>query len=123
MPVRFPKRWFRKKRVILASGSPRRKELMELTGLKFQVIPPDVDERVLPEETPKDHVERLALQKAVSVAANNPDDVVETTQVGTIEFEILGCDDAMATVTLDGQDPVMYTAKQLTRPFPCTDEE
>ena len=53
----------------------------------------------------------------------NEEDVVETTQVGTIEFEILGCDDAMATVTLDGQDPVMYTAKQLTRPFPCTDEE
>ena len=49
------------------------------------------------------------------------EDVVETTQVGEIEFEILGCDDAMATVTLDGQDPVMYTAKQLTRPFPCTD--
>jgi len=53
----------------------------------------------------------------------NEDDVVETTQVGEIEFEILGCDDAMATVTLDGGDPVMYTAKQLTRPFPCTDAE
>ena len=51
----------------------------------------------------------------------NEDDVVETTQVGEIEFEILGCNDAMATVTLDGQAPVMYTAKQLTRPFPCTD--
>jgi hypothetical protein len=49
------------------------------------------------------------------------EDAVETTPVGEIEFEILGCDDAMATVTLDGQDPVMYTAKQLTRPFPCTD--
>jgi septum formation protein len=76
MPVPFPKRWFRKKKVILASGSPRRKELLDLTGLKFQVVPPDVDEKVLPEETPKDHVERLALQKAKSVAANNPDDVV-----------------------------------------------
>jgi hypothetical protein len=53
----------------------------------------------------------------------NEDDVVETTQIGTIEFEILGCNDAMATVTLDGQEPVMYTASQLTRPFPCTDEE
>jgi hypothetical protein len=51
----------------------------------------------------------------------NESDVVETTQVGQIEFEILGCNDAMATVTLDGQTPVMYTAKQLTRPFPCTD--
>ncbi|MDX1381662.1 MAG: DUF4397 domain-containing protein, partial [Xanthomonadales bacterium] len=49
------------------------------------------------------------------------DDQVETVPVGEIEFEILGCDDAMATVTLDGEQPVMYTAKQLTRPFPCTD--
>ncbi|MGD8353991.1 MAG: Maf family protein [Pseudomonadota bacterium] len=76
MPVRFPKRWFRKKKVILASASPRRKELMDLTGLKYQVVPPDIDEKVLPEESPRDHVERLALQKAKSVAANNPDDVV-----------------------------------------------
>lgn len=52
----------------------------------------------------------------------NEDDVVETTQVGEIEFEILGCNDALATVTLDGQEPVVYTASQLTRPFPCTDE-
>jgi septum formation protein len=76
MPVPYPKRWFRKKKVILASGSPRRKELLELTGLKFQVISPNVDEKVLPEESPKDHVERLALEKAINVAASNPDDVV-----------------------------------------------
>ena len=76
MTSRFTKRWFRRKRVILASGSPRRKELMDLTGLKYQVINHNVDERVLPEETPKDHVERLALEKATSVAATHPDDVV-----------------------------------------------
>ena len=76
MSVRFTKRWFRRKRVILASGSPRRKELMDLTGLKYQVINHNVDEKILPEETPKDHVERLALEKAINVAANNPDDVV-----------------------------------------------
>ena len=76
MPVRFPKRWFRRKKVILASGSPRRKELMDLTGLKYQVIIPTVDEKVLPEEAPRDHVQRLALEKAIGVAANNPDDVV-----------------------------------------------
>ncbi|UCF89716.1 MAG: Maf family protein, partial [bacterium] len=44
MPVRFSKRWFRRKKVILASGSPRRKELLDLTGLKYQVITPNVDE-------------------------------------------------------------------------------
>jgi hypothetical protein len=50
------------------------------------------------------------------------DAVITTEKVGEIDFEILGCNDAMATVRLDGEEPAMYTAKQLTRPFPCTDE-
>ena len=54
-----------------------------------------------------------------SGGGNSEEDVVETMQVGTIEFEILGCNDAMAVVTLDGGEAEMYTAKQLTRPFPC----
>jgi septum formation protein len=80
LPVPFPRRWFRRKKIILASGSPRRKELLDLTGLKYQVITPIVEEKQLPEEPPRELVKRLALEKAVSVAANNPDDVV------------LGCD-------------------------------
>jgi hypothetical protein len=52
----------------------------------------------------------------------NEDDAVETQKIGEIDFEILGCNDAMATVRLDGAEPAMYTAKQLTRPFPCSDE-
>jgi len=52
----------------------------------------------------------------------NEDDRVETQQVGEIDFEILGCNDAMATVRLDGAEPAMFTAKQLTRPFPCSDD-
>jgi len=49
------------------------------------------------------------------------DDQVMTAKIGEIDFEIMGCEDAMAVVRLDGSDPEMYTAKQLTRPFPCTD--
>lgn len=49
------------------------------------------------------------------------DDVVENQKIGEIDFEIMGCNDAMATVRLDGSAPAMYTAKQLTRPFPCSD--
>jgi hypothetical protein len=44
-------------------------------------------------------------------------------KLGEIDFEILGCEDAVATVRLEGADPAIYTAKQLTRPFPCTDEQ
>lgn len=52
----------------------------------------------------------------------NEEDVVEHTKIGEIDFEILGCNDAMATVRLDGSAAAMYTAKQLTRPFPCSDD-
>ncbi len=45
---------------------------------------------------------------------------VTTTPIGTIDFDILGCNDAMAVVTLDGQAPEMYTGKRLTQPIPCT---
>jgi hypothetical protein len=48
-------------------------------------------------------------------------DEVTTTKIGEIDFDIQGCNDAMATVRLDGAAAVMYNAKQLTRPFPCTD--
>lgn len=50
------------------------------------------------------------------------DDVVESLKLGEIDFEILGCNDAMATVRIEGSAPAMYTAKQLTRPFPCSDD-
>ena len=90
MAFRKVKRWWpRRKLIILASSSPRRKELLELTGLKFKVEVPSVNERVLPEETPKDHVERLAQEKALHVAKSHPDDVV------------LGCD---TVVVLDGRN-------------------
>jgi hypothetical protein len=41
-------------------------------------------------------------------------------QIGTIEFEISGCNDAIATVTLDGEVPAIYNGKRLTQPIPCT---
>jgi hypothetical protein len=50
-------------------------------------------------------------------------DEVMTVKVGEIDFEILGCNDAIATVRLDSAEPVMYTARQLTRPFPCNDSQ
>ncbi len=60
---------------------------------------------------------------ASSGGGPNEDDMVETTQVGEIMFEILNCNEATATVTLEGGEAVTYNASQLTRPFPCTDAE
>jgi len=45
---------------------------------------------------------------------------VQSEQIGTIEFEINGCNDATAIVTLDGELPEMYTGRRLTQPLPCT---
>lgn len=50
------------------------------------------------------------------------DDSLEvlTERIGTIEFDIAGCSDATAIVTLDGEAPEMYTGTRLTQPIPCT---
>ena len=55
--------------LVLASASPRRRELLAQVGLKVSVIPADIDERVLPGETPDAHVIRLSEAKAHVVAA------------------------------------------------------
>ncbi len=55
--------------LILASGSPRRRDLLRNGGFQFDVIPPaDVDETELPGEPPERLVARLAREKAASVA-------------------------------------------------------
>jgi len=53
--------------IILASNSPRRKTLLGLLGWDFSVVPADVDETVLPGETPPNYVLRLAESKARAV--------------------------------------------------------
>lgn len=56
-------------RLVLASGSPRRRELLEGLGLDFEVRPVDLDESPLPGEKPLAHVRRLARSKARARAA------------------------------------------------------
>ena len=54
-------------RIILASGSPRRKELLSLAGLQFEIHLPELDETPLRGESPKAMVRRLAQEKALEV--------------------------------------------------------
>ena len=63
-------------RIILASASPRRRELMELAGYNFEVICADIVEAVPENVQPQEVVMSLALQKAQAVAAENEDAVV-----------------------------------------------
>jgi septum formation protein len=55
--------------LILASGSPRRHDLLEALGVIFDVVQPDVDETPLTTETPEAYVQRLSHLKATTVAA------------------------------------------------------
>lgn len=55
-------------RLVLASASPRRKELLASVGIEVDVMPSDVPEEPLDGETPTQHVLRLALDKAAEIA-------------------------------------------------------
>lgn len=55
--------------LVLASASPRRKELLQGLGLDFQVAPADIEELVLDQESAQETVARLSLEKATAVAS------------------------------------------------------
>jgi len=60
-------------RVILASASPRRAELLARVAYPFDVLPAAIDESRLPGENPRAHVRRLAREKALRVSSDAPD--------------------------------------------------
>ena len=61
--------------LILASASPRRKELLGLYGIPFTVRAADIDETMDPDKPPFDEVARLSREKALAVS-REPEDVV-----------------------------------------------
>ena len=77
--------------LILASGSPRRKEILTMLGYSFLVDPADVDESLLEGIAPHDAVAELSRRKALETAARRPDDVVlGSDTVVSVAGEILG---------------------------------
>ncbi|MBI3791409.1 MAG: septum formation inhibitor Maf [Gemmatimonadetes bacterium] len=77
--------------VVLASQSPRRRELLTLIGITHVVDPADVDETVRGEERPDAYVERLAREKAAVVAARHAGAVVIAADTTVVQDgEILG---------------------------------
>ena len=80
------------RKIILASASPRRKELLESIGLEFEVIPPNIDENIENENFSTDLIENLAAQKALNVAEKLyfPAVVIGSDTVVVIDNKILG---------------------------------
>ena len=64
--------------IILASASPRRKELLDQIMVTYSIYPVDLDETPLPDETPLDYVLRLAAEKSAACLAQlNTDEYQE----------------------------------------------
>ena len=77
--------------IILASGSPRRKRLLELIGIRFEIVPSDIEERPKDGESPSDFALRAAREKALDVATRHPDSpVLGADTVVEVDGVILG---------------------------------
>ncbi len=107
--------------MILASQSPRRRELLTLVGIAHEVVPADINEDVRALERAAPYTERLAREKAEVVAARHPDAVViaaDTTVA--VDGEIVGkpvdAADARAMVRrIAGREHVVFTAIAVAR--------
>ncbi|HTD83387.1 MAG TPA: Maf family protein [Gemmatimonadaceae bacterium] len=78
-------------RVVLASASPRRRQLLNLIGITHEVRPSNIDETMRPREAPRRHAERLAREKATAIASRDPDLVtIGADTVVVINRKVLG---------------------------------
>ena len=109
-------------KLILASASPRRAEILHAAGFSFIVMSSAVDETPFPEESPADHVLRLADAKAELVAARavGPAIVIAADTVVTLEGRIFGkprsTDDARNMLEkLSGRTHAVITGVTLIR--------
>jgi septum formation protein len=79
------------KKIILASASPRRRELLRQLGLTFEIIPSSVEEDIKEGEGPSEHVLRLARLKAREIARNqNNSFIIGADTIVVLDHEILG---------------------------------
>jgi septum formation protein len=104
----------RRPRVILASQSPRRRELLRLVGIPHEVSPADIDERYLAGERPREHAERLAREKASKIREDGAI-VIGSDTIVVVDGEVLGkpqddVDAARMLRRLSGRSHVVMTA-------------
>jgi len=108
-------------RVILASRSPRRRELLNLIGIPHEVRPANIDETLRPRETPRRFAERLAREKASAIATRDPNLItIGADTIVVINRTILGkpADAAQAAAMLrqlSGREHTVVTAVAVSR--------
>jgi len=107
--------------VVLASASPRRRELLNLIGIAHEVRPANIDETMRPREAPRRYAERLAREKAIAVATRDPDLItIGADTVVVINRKVLGkpadADDAARMLRmLSGREHAVITAVAVSR--------
>lgn len=77
-------------RLVLASASPRRRDVLTALGLEFDVRAPEVDETLLPGEEAATAARRLAEEKAVAVKAGPDELVIAADTIVVLDGELLG---------------------------------
>jgi septum formation protein len=108
-------------KVVLASSSPRRRDLLNLIGIKHEVRPANIDETMRPREVPRRHAERLAREKASKVAVRDPDLItIGADTVVVINRKVLGkpadvADAARMLGMLSGREHTVITAVAVAR--------
>jgi septum formation protein len=108
-------------RVVLASSSPRRRELLNLIGIDHEVRPANLDESMRPREAPRRHAERLARDKASAVAMRDPDLItIAADTIVVINRKVLGKpvdreDAARMLAMLNGREHTVITAVAVSR--------
>ena len=101
-------------RLVLASGSPRRRELLTQLGWPFVVLRPDIDETAFPAEPADQYVARLSREKALAVAAVADDWIIAADTTVALDTAILGkpADNDEATMMLNqlrDREHMVYT--------------
>lgn len=105
---------------ILASGSPRRKELLQGTGLTFRVLPSDVSEEVSASLSPAEVVQQLAARKAMDVASKEKEAcIIGADTIVVRDGEIIGKprdqeDAARILSSLQGREHQVYSGIALS---------
>jgi septum formation protein len=107
--------------LLLASSSPRRREILNALGLRFLVQANEIDERALPGESPEQLALRLAEAKACAAECGRDDFVIGADTVVVLEDDALGKpadrDDAIAMLlSLSGRSHHVLTAVALRGP-------
>lgn len=107
--------------IILASASPRRKQLFQMMGISCLIDPSDIEEIIKPEQTPEFNVCSLAEQKAKDVAQRHTDSIIIAADTIVVKDGVIlgkpqsGSDAAEMLRSLSGDHHLVYSGVTVFR--------